>query len=426
MINEYYISYINVGYGEDPKNIFDKIYPFCEQHGFILLTPFGGTIDDDKLSWNGNQCCGESLEHGYEHIGFMQLLITKIVNTFNQYSDRINNIKLNHETVFILGYDNGAFLADKIAWNIAVKKFQYITGLSIVSGYIYEHNSIIKYQKDKIPLNIMFNYFKNDNIININGCCSKYPCSYNIRYDTCHSIFDEYNEWIKWNKCAPLSIDINATINSGSKYDHISGKNCNMATELGLYYDSKNRHIISKDIINNSVSFFLKTLCTQQNGKFYDYNLLCECDKNLDFYGPYCASFDSSNDDTKELIETKEHEIKVKNGEYTETSHNDNDLIMDNSNNDDQLSGNQYREWLRFKPETTKEPNNDRNIFFGSEFRLIIITIIAAIIGICIICNSTTKMIVKEFVDTKLTFRRKYERLSAIDDGIDDDIEDGI
>eukprot|EP00490_Sorites_sp_Unknown_P021025 CAMPEP_0114674754 /NCGR_PEP_ID=MMETSP0191-20121206/46899_1 /TAXON_ID=126664 /ORGANISM="Sorites sp." /LENGTH=34 /DNA_ID= /DNA_START= /DNA_END= /DNA_ORIENTATION= len=34
-------------------------------------------------------------------------------------------------------------------------------------------------------------------------------------------------------------------------------------------------------------------------------------------------------------------------------------------------------------------------------------------------------MIVKEFVDTKLTFRRKYERLSAIDDGIDDDIEDG-
>ena len=96
--------------GCSAQNEMTKWIPFAEEFLFIIITPQG--IDH---SFNGDQCCGTAKEEHVDDIGFMQTIINGAQTSFPSIFPYATVSNKNYDGyVWITGFSNGGFMADKI------------------------------------------------------------------------------------------------------------------------------------------------------------------------------------------------------------------------------------------------------------------------------------------------------------------------
>eukprot|EP01084_Bolivina_argentea_P158602 276248_1 len=279
---------------------------YAEDHTFILIAPEG-----ISRSWNADQCCDPAVEDSIDDLGFIQTIINGAQTSFSKIFPFATVRNKNYDGyVWVTGFSNGGFMSDKIAWISTINQFSKIVAAAPMSGYIYDKSKYInKNNKDKHnKVAIYFHHSKSDRMVDPNGCCMDSHnccCSIADKSINCLSIYNEYSNWLQWNGCNKNiqfdNIKVNKIVDGGSRtHGHIDVScayatpeehGCDVYTHLCMYENIRHAEWASyAPQIDDVIIFFLKSLCLQQNGKFNQVMLKCECGENSKFAGFNCIS----------------------------------------------------------------------------------------------------------------------------------------
>ena len=95
----------------------------ADQYGFVVAYPNGsGRLGDTLLTWNSGHCCGYALQNQVDDVGFLSLLIDRLIEHYS----------IDPNRVYLAGMSNGAMMAYRAGAELADK----VAGIGPVSGSI--------------------------------------------------------------------------------------------------------------------------------------------------------------------------------------------------------------------------------------------------------------------------------------------------
>ncbi|MDX1964779.1 MAG: PHB depolymerase family esterase [Pirellulales bacterium] len=99
---------------------FTGLNDHADQHGYVVVYPFGTGARARLLFWNAGICCGDAWEAGVDDVGFISNLLTDLEQL----------IPLDHERIYISGMSNGAMMAYRLANELSLR----IAAIAAVAG----------------------------------------------------------------------------------------------------------------------------------------------------------------------------------------------------------------------------------------------------------------------------------------------------
>jgi len=283
---------------------------------FILVAPNG-----IGRSWNADQCCGYAADNKLNDTAFIQSVIHKVQQSFSELFPFLTLYRASENDrddgyLWITGFSNGAFMADKLAWQSAVGDFPEIIAMAASSGYIYDNSRYIDGHQIHRNVPVFFNHGLKDKLVNSTGCCHEQTtgccCGIAQRSNFCSSIHQEFEQWLRWNQCddgihfddiaVHQLTERNAPVSCAEATPTKHG--CAESTKLCLYGSG------GHDLLRTRVAmrFLVESLCTKVGGEMeQNIDLLsCRCPNESSFGGLFCISPKKSLG--MELVGTNEHD----------------------------------------------------------------------------------------------------------------------
>jgi len=295
-------------FGGDPNTRMAHWRSFAEEFTFILMAPRGL---GRRRSWNADQCCGHALESKLDDIGFIQRAINETIHSFSTVFPTVTlSDGDDGGYLWISGFSNGGFMADKIAWQSSMGRFSKIVAAAPMAGYIYDRSRYIEGDGGDHQSVAMYLHHKaTDTMVHPEGCCiDKSPkccCGISEHSRQCVSVQQQFEHWMKWNRCRDgvkfddLKRDRIIEDQSKGTSVHVQCADatpkehgCDRMTSLCLHGDNSHHSQWARYMPQRRevMAFFLKSLCLQQLGAFNEKTLKCECAEGSEFEGPFCIS----------------------------------------------------------------------------------------------------------------------------------------
>ena len=101
---------------------------FADEKGIIVVHPEGiafegsGAFGDGEESWNGGHCCGDAAVLDVDDVGFLSLLITKMIEEY----------PIDENRVYFTGWSNGCIMSQRMA----LQASDLIAAVACTSGYL--------------------------------------------------------------------------------------------------------------------------------------------------------------------------------------------------------------------------------------------------------------------------------------------------
>ncbi len=226
-----------------------KLRNYVSKAGFVLALPNGLENSEEKRYWNASNFCCDFEDTNVDDSKYIKSIIEQVSNS-SRYG------RIDPSRIYLVGYSNGAFMANKLACEIDSK----IAGLITVSGTAdlrdeneklitkglaaCKHNRAIKH------LHI---HGTNDKTISYNGFDNGRTGLQGV---------DEYMEsWRKQNNCLKTEVvdkKINVSkLNFGKETIHTKWKGCDAKLELMKVKKAGHLIIFKKKAIKNMSKFLM-------------------------------------------------------------------------------------------------------------------------------------------------------------------------
>ncbi len=125
----------------------------ADDFGFVVAYPNGtGALGDKILTWNSGYCCGYSLEHNIDDVGFISLLIDNLLSHYSIDPDR----------VFITGISNGGMMTYRAGAELADKVAAIAPIAASVGGQINADSPVYTIPQPSVPVPVMVFHGKQD------------------------------------------------------------------------------------------------------------------------------------------------------------------------------------------------------------------------------------------------------------------------
>ena len=130
------------GGGGNALNI-EKVTGFTEKankEGFIVVYPEGtGKRNNKRLTWNAGHCCGHGMEAGVDDVGFIDALISKLLEYYPIDSKRI----------YVTGMSNGGMMTHRLGIALSNR----LAAIAPVVGTVFGDESKATHPVSAIMLN---------------------------------------------------------------------------------------------------------------------------------------------------------------------------------------------------------------------------------------------------------------------------------
>ncbi|MBL4670298.1 MAG: T9SS type A sorting domain-containing protein [Flavobacteriales bacterium] len=182
---------------------------------FIVVYPEGveGGILNNR-TWNAGWCCGFSSNNNIDDVGFIDSLLTTLIN---QYSIDTNRI-------YATGISNGGFMSYRLACELSNK-------ISAIAPVASSMSMTSCSPSRPVPI-IHFHSSLDSNVPYIGGVGSGVSNHYNSPIDSI------LNVWSNKNTC----LNINDTIINNTQYTLTKWSNCSCSTEIHYYLTEDGGH----------------------------------------------------------------------------------------------------------------------------------------------------------------------------------------
>jgi len=190
----------------------------------IILAPQGTiTQSDNKLGFNGIECCGDPVTNEIDDVDFIVNGVVEIfLDVLGKDAGDGSSIQKNANVV-CTGFSNGGFMTSLLG--LQTTRPPWLVGIIPTGGYQYD---IDLYTNNKKPLPIMSHHGGKDSVVNPNGCCAasaedeslqKSNCYFDIgsKQQTCTSVKTSFEMWSNINGCSLTVLDEDIVNNRRTK-----------------------------------------------------------------------------------------------------------------------------------------------------------------------------------------------------------------
>jgi polyhydroxybutyrate depolymerase len=163
----------------------------ADELGFVVAYPNGsGRLGDKILTWNSGYCCGYSLEHNIDDVGFISLLID---NLLSHYS-------IDPNRVFITGISNGGMMTYRAGAELASKVTAIAPIAASIGGQQNANNPVYTIPQPSSPVAVMAFHGKQDQHVLYDGGVGPAELTFG-RID--FSVAQSIDFWVQANGCNP-------------------------------------------------------------------------------------------------------------------------------------------------------------------------------------------------------------------------------
>jgi polyhydroxybutyrate depolymerase len=180
----------------------------ADEKAFIVVYPNGsGLLGDKLLTWNGGTCCGYSVNHNIDDVGFIRALLAVIESSY----------KVDPRRVYATGLSNGGIFSYRLACDAS----DLFAAIGPVSGTLNTSPC-----EPKTPVSIIHFHGTADQHVPYNGGIGDKSLA-DVPFT---SVKDSIDFWVKYDECA-------ATPQTEKFFDiqHDIYSNCANATAVELY-----------------------------------------------------------------------------------------------------------------------------------------------------------------------------------------------
>jgi polyhydroxybutyrate depolymerase len=156
----------------------------ADKEGFLVVYPNGsGRLKGRLLTWNAGYCCGYSLDHKIDDVGFIRALI----------EDLEKNANIDATRIYATGESNGAMMTYRLGCELSDK----IASIAPVAGALGDENCRPEY-----PLPVIIFQGTSDQHVLYGGGKPKKSLGRREREDKPVSYAVSF--WVKHNGCSPV------------------------------------------------------------------------------------------------------------------------------------------------------------------------------------------------------------------------------
>jgi polyhydroxybutyrate depolymerase len=187
----------------------------ADEKTFIVVYPNGsGLLGDKHLTWNGGTCCGYSVNHNIDDVGFIRALLADIETSY----------KVNPKRVYATGLSNGGIFSYRLACDAS----DLFAAIGPVSGTLN-----ISPCEPKEPVSIIHFHGTADEHVPYDGGMGDKSLA-GVPFT---SVKDSIDFWVKYDKCADTP-----QTDKFSDVQHDIYSNCADGTGVELYTISGGKH----------------------------------------------------------------------------------------------------------------------------------------------------------------------------------------
>jgi polyhydroxybutyrate depolymerase len=232
---------------------------FADEEGIIVVHPEGialegsGAFGEGEESWNGGHCCGDAAILDIDDVGFLSLLIEKMIEEY----------PIDENRVYFTGWSNGCIMSQRMA----LQASHLIAAIACTSGYLGFLDD-----SEYSPIPIMEMHGFGDEI-------AQYSNSARI------ALFEEdaqnieaiqsgahenLYDWANFNGCEGLTPDSN---DPSSLYSIQRFTSCENNTEVALFTSYSGGHNLYE---NDACQFDFVWSCWGNQGAFDTHEIIWE------------------------------------------------------------------------------------------------------------------------------------------------------
>ena len=180
----------------------------ADEKTFIVVYPNGsGVLEDKILTWNGGTCCGYSVKHNIDDVGFIRALLAVIESSY----------KIDPKRIYATGLSNGGIFS----YRLACEASDLFAAIGPVSGTLN-----ISPCNPQVPVSIIhFHGTDDEHLPYAGGVGDKSLAGVPFM-----SVKDSINFWINYDKCA-----ITPQTNKFEDIQHDVYSSCSNGTSVELY-----------------------------------------------------------------------------------------------------------------------------------------------------------------------------------------------
>ncbi len=175
---------------------FSGLNQTADKHGFIVVYPSGTGSMEQRLTFNGGNCCGYAMTNKIDDVAFTRALL----------DDLAKLVKVDAKRVYSTGMSNGAILSYLLASELSDR----IAAIAPVSGLMGTEKCA-----PKRPVPVIHFHGTDDQFAPFNGGDSKIVLTVKNLYSVDHGI----KAWLKANGCReePTAVEIPDNAKDGTK-----------------------------------------------------------------------------------------------------------------------------------------------------------------------------------------------------------------
>ena len=180
----------------------------ADEKTFIVVYPNGsGLLGDKLLTWNGGSCCGYSVNHNIDDVGFIRALLADIESSY----------KVDPKRVYATGLSNGGIFAYRLACDAS----DLFAAIGPVSGTLN-----ISPCEPKVPVSIIHFHGTADEHVPYDGGMGDKSLA-DVPFT---SVKDSIDFWVKYDQCTTTP-----QTEKFSDVQHDIYSNCANGTAVELY-----------------------------------------------------------------------------------------------------------------------------------------------------------------------------------------------
>jgi polyhydroxybutyrate depolymerase len=160
----------------------------ADEYGFVVAYPDGsGRLDERLFTWNAGHCCGYAFENNTDDIGFLELLIDRLVSHYN----------IDPQRVYIAGISNGGMMAYRAGVELADKVAAIAPIAGSIGGQASANTQLLVPNEPSHPVAVIaFHGMEDQHVLYIGG---NSPLAVDGRIDL--SVAGSINFWVSANAC---------------------------------------------------------------------------------------------------------------------------------------------------------------------------------------------------------------------------------
>ncbi len=154
----------------------------ADEKTFIVVYPNGsGLLGDKLLTWNGGTCCGYSVKHDIDDVGFIRTLLANIESSY----------KVDPKRIYATGLSNGGIFSYRLACDAS----DLFAAIGPVSGTLNDSPC-----EPKEPVSVIHFHGTADEHVPYNGGVGDESLT-DVPFT---SVKDSIDFWVKFDQCAAI------------------------------------------------------------------------------------------------------------------------------------------------------------------------------------------------------------------------------